>query len=52
MPSLTGAVHIEHCIEEGICHVHFTNAYVVAHFALGGDEDDLIEELGIFSALH
>ena len=52
MPSLTGAVHIEHCIEEAICHVPYTTAYIVAHYASGGDADDLIEELGIFGDIH
>ena len=52
MPSLMGAIHIEHCSEELMCHVPVSNAYTESHYSAGGNSDDLLSIFNIFSSKH
>lgn len=52
MPTLTGAVHIKHCLDDTACFAPVSDAYTKAFYVEGGTAEEYAETQQVFRSQH
>ena len=52
MPSILGALYVEHCLDDYFCHIPVSSSYIQQHYLSGGTKEAYAQILDDFSQLH